>query len=183
MFLPRLFDSGAQYDLKSGAAMIAAAAGVHFGDQSSERRFGPRGWLETAPGNDQIGQEMHPLAGKFLGRKIYVTAHPLAVGGAQTAERLAHQVRVTREAPTSALEHSLSFAAGDIEPDIAVVVGSESESGSMRPVAAGGKLAIHDRISDVLGDQVCDFALDPRRNILAQEAHRAALGRRVTRGK
>src|SRR5882757_5492492 len=183
MFVAGLLAPGAQYDLKSDAAMITAAAGIHFGDHGAEGRLGSRGWLETVPGDDQIRQETHPLAGKLLGRKIHVSDYALAVDGAQAAERLTHQIRVSGQARTAPLEHPLSFAAGKIKPDVAVVIGSERESGSMRPITAGSKLAIDDRISDVLRDQRCDFALQPRWNVLAEQAHHAALTRRVPGGK
>src|ERR1700687_3635571 len=103
--------------------MIAAAAGVHFGDHGAERRFGPGGRLETVPGDDQIRQKMRPLAWELLGRND-VSDHAAAVDSAQAAERLEDQVGVSRETPTSGLEHPFSFAAGEIEPDVAVVIGS-----------------------------------------------------------
>src|SRR5882672_3109940 len=125
---------------------------------------------------------MCPFPGILLGRKD-VSDHTAAFGGAQAAERLTDQIRISRQARAAALEHPQSFAASEIEPDVAVVVGSESESGSMRPVTTGGKLAIDDRISDELWDHRGDFALQPWWNVLAEQAHHASLTRRMASGK
>src|ERR1019366_620129 len=137
--LTRLFDSGPQQDLKTLFKMVTPAAGVQFSDHGAKRRIDPRCGLETAPGHDQIRQMMHPLARKLLGRKVHVLDETPTVDRSQAAERFTHQIRVSRKARATWLKHSLRFAAGKIKPDVAVIIGSESESGSVRPVAAGSK--------------------------------------------
>jgi len=139
LVLARLFDSGLQHDLKTARKVVAPAAGVQFGEQSAKRRIDPRCRLETAPGHDQIRQMMHPLARKLLGRKVQVLDQTPAVGSSQGAERFTHQIRVSRKARAARFQHSIALAAGKIKPDVAVVVRSESESGSVRPVSAGSK--------------------------------------------